>query len=207
LGKLTRQVNSSGVVSYYDEHANELSQRYDTLSSEAVHAVLIPYLPTPPASVLDVGSGSGRDAIELAERGFDVLAVEPSKRLLEIAQSKCGSKKVSWQVDRLPSLVSVSKNRKFDLVLCSAVLMHLPPRDQILALRRLSELCAHGAVLYVTFRSSDVKELTELYEVNKNMLISEASSHGLRLEEEAETSDWCGRKSIAWWALLFRREN
>ncbi|PWE34122.1 hypothetical protein DDZ14_02915 [Maritimibacter sp. 55A14] len=167
----------------------------------------MPYFPTPPATVLDVGSGSGRDAIHLAKKGFHVLAVEPSKRLLEIAQSKCGSNEVSWLSDRLPSLDSVRGDRKFDFILCSAVLMHLPSRNQILALKRLSELCANGAVLYLTFRSSGVKELSEMYEVDKTHLINKAASYGLRLKEVVETSDWCGRTSIAWWALIFVREN
>jgi protein-L-isoaspartate O-methyltransferase len=38
-------------------------------------------LPAPPARVLDVGAGSGRDAAWLTSLGLEVVAVEPSVAL------------------------------------------------------------------------------------------------------------------------------
>jgi hypothetical protein len=65
LAESAEQERVSGVVGYYDKHALELSRRYDALSFETVHETLLPYLPRVPATAIDIGAGSGRDAITL----------------------------------------------------------------------------------------------------------------------------------------------
>lgn len=65
------------LVAYYDQLAADFASRYDTVTFEAVHPNLSKHLPSL-GRVLDVGSGSGRDARGLAARGLHVTAVEPS---------------------------------------------------------------------------------------------------------------------------------
>ncbi len=45
----------------------------------------------PPAHVLDVGFGIGRDAAALADMGHTVVAVEPTHEVLAVAQNLYGS--------------------------------------------------------------------------------------------------------------------
>ena len=47
-------------------------------------------------SVLDVGAGTGTFALMLADRGVDVVAVEPAAASLQVARSKPGAERVSW---------------------------------------------------------------------------------------------------------------
>jgi SAM-dependent methyltransferase len=116
LAESAEQERVSGVVGYYDKHALELSRRYDALSFETVHETLLPYLPRVPATAIDIGAGSGRDAIELAARGFDVVAIEPSGELIKAAKSKVDSNPVIWLRDNLPVLSSVPDCMTFDLL-------------------------------------------------------------------------------------------
>jgi SAM-dependent methyltransferase len=58
-------------------------------------------------SVLDVGCGTGNWASMLAERGFEVVGLDPAAASLEVAKRKPGAQRVQWihgDVNRLPAL-------------------------------------------------------------------------------------------------------
>jgi SAM-dependent methyltransferase len=48
------------------------------------------------ASVLDVGCGTGTFALLLAERGLEVIGVDPAGASLDVAQGKPGAERVRW---------------------------------------------------------------------------------------------------------------
>jgi SAM-dependent methyltransferase len=57
--------------------------------------------------VLDVGCGTGNWAGMLAERGFEVIGLDPAAASLEVARAKPGAQRVQWihgDVTSLPSL-------------------------------------------------------------------------------------------------------
>lgn len=61
-------------------------------------------------SVLDVGCGTGIFACLLAERGLEVVGVDPAAALLDIARTRPGSEMVTWvlgDASRLPAMLSV----------------------------------------------------------------------------------------------------
>ncbi|NEB06003.1 methyltransferase domain-containing protein [Streptomyces sp. SID13726] len=72
-----------------------------SVSFETVHEALLDLLPDPPARVLDVGAGTGRDAAALAGRGFAVDAVEP---VAERPHLRSG---VAWRTASLPEIPGV----------------------------------------------------------------------------------------------------
>jgi ubiquinone/menaquinone biosynthesis C-methylase UbiE len=47
-------------------------------------------------SVLDLGCGTGVFALLLAERGVEVIGVEPAAAMLEVARGKAGAEWVTW---------------------------------------------------------------------------------------------------------------
>ena len=67
--------DASDAVGWYDGHAELIVERYESLASEKVNAWLVPFLPSQPALVLDVGAGSGRDPAWLLSLGHQVIAV------------------------------------------------------------------------------------------------------------------------------------
>lgn len=75
-------------------------------------------------TILDIGCGSGKDLSVLIQRGFDVFGIEPSKELVGLSLLKYPELKGKIISDHLPGLEFVSG--KFDGILCSAVLMHIP---------------------------------------------------------------------------------
>ncbi len=71
----------------YHQGAALFAKQYDALSFERVHASWQAYWPDN-GMVLDIGAGSGRDALWLAEHGCQVIAIEPAADLRQIGQLK-----------------------------------------------------------------------------------------------------------------------
>jgi protein-L-isoaspartate O-methyltransferase len=49
-------------IFHYEQHAAPLVKQYESLAFEEVHASLLDLLPAPGSTILDIGTGSGRDA-------------------------------------------------------------------------------------------------------------------------------------------------
>ena len=94
-------------VHWYDAHAIELAKSYESIEAERVHAWMADLLPTGPGIALDVGAGTGRDAAWLSQRGFDVVAAEPSRAMREQATRLRPDSSVTWVLDGLPDLREV----------------------------------------------------------------------------------------------------
>ncbi len=64
----------------YSDKAERFFEHSHGLDFEALHRAWLHPLPERAGLALDVGGGSGRDAIALAQRGWEVLAAEPAAR-------------------------------------------------------------------------------------------------------------------------------
>ena len=118
-----------------------------------MHSWLDGLLPHPPALVLDVGAGSGRDAAWLAGQGHDVVAIEPSPALRAEAARRHAAFGVRWLADRLPALpVTHRLGLTFNLILLGGVWQHVLPAERDRALRKLLGLLRPGGVLALTLR-------------------------------------------------------
>ncbi|MBF2898710.1 class I SAM-dependent methyltransferase, partial [Pseudomonas aeruginosa] len=81
------------------------------------------------------------------------VAVEPSASLREAGQQLHPESGIEWIEDALPDLPRTrALARKFDLILLSAVWMHVPPEAEEAALSVLAELAAPNAILSVSVR-------------------------------------------------------
>jgi 2-polyprenyl-3-methyl-5-hydroxy-6-metoxy-1,4-benzoquinol methylase len=74
-----------------------------------------------PGSAIDVGAGEGRNALWLAEQGWQVTAVDFSSVAVERGRARPGGDGVDWQV---ADITSYAPSDQFDLVLVCYV--HLP---------------------------------------------------------------------------------
>jgi len=91
-----------------------------------IYAELAP----PGAQVLELGTGSGRVAAALAERGFAVTGIDIARPMLEQAKARLGSlpADVAGRIElRLGDMTALDLKRAFDLVICPYFgLAHLP---------------------------------------------------------------------------------
>ena len=125
----------------YGSRATELAAQYESITFEAVHRDVIHLFPQHDADVLDIGAGSGRDAAALAARGHRVVAVEPTLELRQEGKRLHPLPNLEWVDDHLPLLhVMSSSTRRFDLILLTAVWMHLDEAERKAAMSAVAEL-------------------------------------------------------------------
>jgi SAM-dependent methyltransferase len=91
--------------------------------------------------------------LQLISRGLEVVAVEPSAGMLAEAQHLHPSPSIRWLSDSLPGLDKVLRlGLSFDMILLSAVWMHVQRRDRPRAFRKLIALLKPGGCIVVTLR-------------------------------------------------------
>ncbi len=103
--------------------------------------LLARFLPEPPASVLDVGGGTGVHAGWLAQRGYSVHVIDPVAEHVAVAARLPG---VSAALGDARSLAETDKS--WDVVLLLGPLYHLEQReDRLQALREARRVARPGA--------------------------------------------------------------
>ena len=134
----------SGTEHYADE-APELLKRYESISFADAQAPVLQLIPPAPGRALDIGAGTGRDAAGLVALGYSVLAVEPTGELRRGAMLLHPLPMIEWLDDSLPDLVAVRARKEgFDLVMLTAVWMHLDEAQRQRAMPNVSALVRNG---------------------------------------------------------------
>lgn len=109
--------------------------------------------------MLDIGAGLGRDAAELARRVHQVVAVEPTAELRREGQQLHGALPIHWIDDHLPSLeVLRCTKRRFEVVLLTAVWMHLDREEREVAMGAIAELAADNSQVFMLLRDGPIPE-------------------------------------------------
>ena len=195
----------SSAIAWYQQHASDVVARYESIAFEQVHAWLAERLPRAPALVLDVGAGSGRDAAWFAARGDEVVAVEPSAAMRETAMRLHPSPRIRWIDDRLPGLDACHRlGTGFDVILVSAVWMHVPPADRERAFRKLVTLLRPGGLLALSLRQGPDEHDRGMFDVSVQEIDRLALRHGAQVEHDAIGEDSLGRSQVTWASALVR---
>ncbi len=191
-------------IEYYSTNAKALAEQYNSVTFESVHKDWLDEIPKE-GMVLDVGAGSGRDARYLAAKGLSVVAVEPALNIRELAQSYQVNSPIHWLSDTLPELSEVYKlQTKFDLILLSAVWMHIAPSLRERAFRKLSSLLKPNGKLIISLRHGQCQDERTMYAVSADELAQYASQFGLiyKLLTPDQAPDKLGRSDVSWQTVL-----
>lgn len=193
--------NSTASVAYYDRHAVALADGYESIDFESAYPFLVDFFDqnSDPIQVLDVGSGTGRDAAWIAARGHSVVAVEPSTAMLQISQRLHTEQSISWVQDSLPSLDHETlKDRLFDVILINAVWMHITPEQRRPALSRVRSLLMPGGQVFVSLRLGPSSAERGMYEMSSSEFVEDAQASGFNVTPVGDFSDLLGRPEVSW---------
>ncbi len=157
----------------YDEAFRELAAQGIDVHGEAAYvAALLP----PGARVLDAGCGTGRVAVELANRGYQVTGVDNDTSMLAVARTH---DQIRWLEADLATLVL---GERFDLVVAAGnVVVFLAPGSEPRVLARLAAHLEPGGLLVSGWRTDRFAVATY-----------DAWARAAGLEEVARHATWQG---------------
>jgi 2-polyprenyl-3-methyl-5-hydroxy-6-metoxy-1,4-benzoquinol methylase len=199
-------ITVAGTQGYGDE-AEALTLQYESVAFEVAHRHSLHLYPVKPSRILDVGAGTGRDAAALASRGHEVYAVEPTQALRNFGEKHHAESSIRWLDDFLPALpATVRLGLTFDLVLLTAVLMHLDVNERKEAMAVLTGLLAANGQLILSLRHGPVPEGRVMFEVSDSEMDALAQANGLSIVFRAQPEDVFQRAGVHWnvYALMRR---
>lgn len=198
-------------LEHYDKHAEAFSAQYQAAEPEALHKLLMRWLPSS-GSIFEIGCGSGRDAIFMAGLGLDVIATDGSAGMLEQARIQASTlsaepvSRLSFQHATFPLPVAHPLlAERFDAVVAIAILMHIPNQsffDFAFQIRSLLKPRGRFICSFCAGRESSESD-PRLYvnrEPGEVRLIFERLGFVVLTQEDTEDSL---KRGIRWTTLVF----
>jgi len=168
----------------YDQAFRDLAASGADVHGEAAYvAALVP----PGSRVLDAGCGTGRVAVELARRGYEVAGVDSDASMLDVAHA--AAPELPWQ---LQDLAAYEGDGSYDLVVAAGnVMIFLEPGTGPEVVRRLASALRPGGLLVSGWRTDELA--VEEYDrwcvaAGLSPVVRHATWQGAPLEPGA---DWC----------------
>jgi len=100
-------------------------------------------------SVLDVGCGAGIKSRYLAEKGYKVIGIDFSEKMIEIAKRELPDLNFEvvdvYELDKYP--------KTFDGIFAHAVLLHIPKNKVMDVLKKMKSRLNSGGLLYIGVKS------------------------------------------------------
>jgi len=202
-------------LSFYDRNADGLAESY--LSVEGGLSIYFPEaFPGKGSRILDIGSASGRDMLALLKMGHDAFGMEPSENLRRTA-----AKNPHLEGRILPHGLPLPRTEqlsgKYDGILCSATLMHIPEEELFDAAFDMKRLLREGGRLLISVPDKR-PNLDEDHRDEKGRLFTDLpvgyvlllfERLGFKKLRRWNTADSLGREGIRWNTFLFelRRSN
>ncbi len=99
-------------------------------------------------SVLDIGFGTGTLSYKLSQHGIKIYGQDFSERMIEIAKSKMPEAKL-YQGNFADGIVEELKHSKYDAIIATYSLHHLPDDRKVSLIKELLTLLSDGGALYI----------------------------------------------------------
>lgn len=190
-------------IDFYNQNAETLFDTYESIDPATLFSEISQYIPRN-GNCLDIGCGSGRDAHWLETLGNDVTAIDPAEELIKLAQAKHETR-INWIVSRLPSLENFNPTTKFDLILASAVWMHIPINFRRPSLLKIKNLLSDDGYIVLTIKNQSTEHIRTFYQTSWRRLKKDFTESGLEICYKSTSKDSLNRKGINWLKIVLRK--
>jgi len=112
------------------------------------------FLPT--GKILEVGAGTGRDAKDLVDLGYEYVGTDVSDGLLDIARKSLPNQQFIKM-----SVYDLSFPEKFDGFWASAVLLHIPKARIGEALRKIKSTQISGSIGFISIKDGSGEKMSQ----------------------------------------------
>lgn len=144
-------------LDYYQRNAKDFFSQTINVDMQNVYQPFLEYLPKPHLSnqqkILDVGCGSGRDSVFFANQGFEVVAIDGSQNVIDLAKQT--DTRIDWQCLTFDEIDNQNWQSHFTGVWACASLLHVPFDDLPKILNDLLSCLRPTGVLYASFKYGD----------------------------------------------------
>lgn len=155
------------------------------------------------AKILDVGSGSGRDACYFQKQGYQVTALEPSKNLCREIRKVFSGEIVCSNIQ------NYRPTERYDGIWACASLIHLQEEEILYFFKKIDMYLNDNGIVYASGKSGistgeveDGRFFLEFTEqlVEKILTVNKQ----LKLEQRWYTEDVSGRRGFQWLNVVLR---
>lgn len=187
---------------YYEINAKRYAEETFSADMSEQYGRFLPLL-REQARILDVGSGSGRDACYFQDQGYKVTALEPSKNLcMEIRKVFSGEIICS-------DIQSYQPEERYDGIWACASFLHLQEKEVLCFFERLDLYLKNNGIIYLsgkngipTGEAADGRYFLEFTEDLLEKIL--AVNDRVRIEELWYTEDVSGRKGFRWMNVILK---
>lgn len=155
------------------------------------------------ARILDVGSGSGRDACCFQKLGYQVTALEPSKNLCREIRKVFSGEIVCSDIQ------SYQPRERYDGIWACASFLHLQEEEVLRFFEKLDLYLKDNGIVYLsgkngisTGKAGDGRYFLEFTEELMGKIL--AVNERVKIEELWYTEDVSGRGGFRWMNVMFR---
>ena len=199
------QPRASGTEGYA-ETSDALAEQYESIAFADLHRDILHLIPGASSRIIDIGAGTGRDAAAFAALGHSVVAVEPTEQLRAHGQRLHRLAEISWIDDALPDLDKVhAHGERFDLVMLTAVWMHLDAGQRKRAMPRVCGLLRPDGRMALSLRHGPVPAGRRMFDVSVAETCALARESGLEMIHHSQHDALLGQPGVWWSVLAFRR--
>lgn len=187
---------------YYNQHANEFVAATFSVDMNSLYQPFLTHLPNQ-AHILDVGCGSGRDALAFQNLGHRVKAIDDSEALVKQATALTGIPVVQQ------SFYDFDEVAVYDGIWACASLLHCQRSRLPEVVQSLIQALKPGGVLYMSFkygsqdREKDGRVFTDLNEQQAAELLNLCS--GIALLQQWLSLDQRPDRTEKWLNLLWKK--
>ena len=187
---------------YYESNAERYAAETFSADMSEQYQRFLPLLKKG-AKILDVGSGSGRDACYFKKQGYQVTALEPSKNLCREIRKVFPGEIVCSEVQ------SYQPMERYDGIWACASLIHLKEEEVLHFFEKIDLYLEDSGIIYVSGKNGistgeveDGRFFLEFTEqlVEKILTVNKQ----LKLEQLWYTEDVNGRRGFRWMNVILR---
>ena len=187
---------------YYEINAKQYAAETFSSDMSEQYQRFLPLL-REQAKILDVGSGSGRDACYFRKQGYQVTALEPSKNLCkEIVEVFSGEVVCS-------DIQNYQPDKRFDGIWACASLLPLQEKEVLSFFEKIDLYLNDEGIVYLsgkngisTGKAADGRYFLEFTEELTEKIL--AVNERVRMEQLWYTGDVNGREGFRWMNVIFR---
>lgn len=189
-------------LNYYDIHASKFLESTFNVDMDNLYQSFLRYL-ADDASILDLGCGSGRDALAFKSKGYDVTATDSSKVLIEKAKEHTGIH------IRLESFYELSDLNRYDGIWACASLLHCERNrldevlDKILNALKVNGICYMSFKYGAGDRYIDGRQFTDMDELQTQSLLRKFNN--VLLLQQWITVDKRPDQNCDWLNIIIRK--